>query len=357
MHTMKALWHEAAGRSNASIKMVPYPTCGDDEVIIKIMACGICKWAEISHDTVGGGGTLAKYPVITGHEFAGYVEEVGKLVTDLKAGDRVTADNAIPCGNCWYCKNGKPLLCENFGSYGHNKNGGFAQYMSIVARNVVKLPEDLTFDQASLAEPVACAVEAFKRADIQPGENVLISGMGPHGLILAQLCSHSNALHSVAIGLVESRLKTLESYGVETLLSDRNDTSTHETALTKMFPNGVDCIIDTSGAWPMVQSLMKFLKKGGRFVQYGSYHSQIKMESPAQFLNDLHFKNQTYVGVSCQVNNFPLAVEYMATGKCNVSTLVTHTFDLDNYFEALDLNKTDKSALKVVIHPTGDPNK
>ena len=73
MRMMKALVHEKAGRPNASIKMVPYPTCADDEVIIKIMACGICKWAEISHDTVCGGGTQAKYPVNTGHEFAGYV--------------------------------------------------------------------------------------------------------------------------------------------------------------------------------------------------------------------------------------------------------------------------------------------
>lgn len=83
MRMMKALYHEKAGRPNASVRMVPYPTCGDDEVIIKVMACGICKWAEINHDTVGGGGTLAKYPVITGHEFAGYIVEKGKNVTGL----------------------------------------------------------------------------------------------------------------------------------------------------------------------------------------------------------------------------------------------------------------------------------
>lgn len=351
MRTMKALVHEMAGRPNASIKTIPYPTCADDEVIIKVMSCGICKWAEINHDTVGGGGSLAKYPVVTGHEFAGIIEEVGKKITDLKPGDRVTADNAVPCGTCWYCKNGKPLCCEHFGSHGHNINGGFAQYMSIVARNVIKIPDHLSFDEASVAEPVACAVEALDRANIRPGEEVIVSGMGPHGIILAQLCHFSNAQRSVAIGLVESRLKTLESYGVTTVLAERNDPSVHEAALRELFPNGVDCIIDTSGAWPMVQSLLKFLRKEGRFVQYGSYHSQIEIENPAKFLNDLHYNNQSYVGVSCQVNNFPRAVEYMKTGKCNVSTLVTHTFDLDDYFLALDTNKTDKTALKVVIHP------
>ena len=355
MRTMKALVHEKAGRPNAAIKMVPYPTCGDDEVIIKIMSCGICKWAEINYDTVGGGGSLARYPVITGHEFAGYIEEVGGNVTDLKPGDRVTADNAVPCGECWYCKNGQPLYCEHFGSHGHNKNGGFAQYMNIVARNVVKIPDHLPFDEACIAEPVACAVEALDRAQIKPGENVIVSGMGPHGIILAQLCHFSNAQHSVAIGLVESRLKTLESYGVSTVLAERNDVSKHEAALRELFPNGVDLIIDTSGSWTMVQSLLRFLRKGGRFIQYGSYHSQIALENPAGLLNSLHFNNQQYIGVSCQVNNFPRAVEYMANGKCNVSMLVTHTFDLDDYFLALDTNKTDKSTLKVIIHPNGVP--
>ncbi len=353
MKTMKALVHEKAGRKNASIRMIPYPECGADEVIIKVMACGICKWAELNHDTEGGGGTLAKYPVVTGHEFAGYIEEVGANVTGFKPGERVTADNAVPCGHCWYCANGQPLYCEHFGSHGHNINGGFAQYVKIVARNVVRIPDSLSFDEATIAEPVACAVEAMDRANIQPGENVIVSGMGPHGIILAQLCHFSSARLSVAIGLVESRLKTLESYGVTTVLTERNDPSAHDARLRELFPTGVDCIIDTSGSWPVVENLLKLLRKGGRILQYGSYHSKIEIQNPAKFLNDLHFNNQSYVGVSCQVNCFPRAIEYMGSGKCNVSTLVTHTFDLDDYFLALDTAKTDKSALKVIIHPNG----
>ena len=122
-------------------------------------------------------------------------------------------------------------------------------------------------------------MEALDRADVKPGEEVIVSGMGPHGIILAQLFHHSNAQRSVAIGLVESRLRKLESYGITTILAERNDCSVHEAQLEKMFPNGVDIIVDTSGSWPMVQSLMKFLRKGGRFIQYGSYHSQIHIEN------------------------------------------------------------------------------
>ena len=98
MKMMKALVHEARGRENASIRMVPYPVCGDNEVIIKIMAASICKWADIGYDTLGGHSGLSQFPVITGHEFAGRIAEIGKNVKDLKVGDRVTAENAIPCG-------------------------------------------------------------------------------------------------------------------------------------------------------------------------------------------------------------------------------------------------------------------
>ena len=354
MKMMKALKYEKAGRANATIGMVPYPECGDNDVVIKVMAASICKWAEWNHDH-GDGGTLAKYPVTTGHEFAGYVAEVGKNVTEFKVGDRVTADNAIPCGHCWYCKNNRPLMCENFGSIGHNINGGFAQYLVVTQDNVVKFPDGFPFDEACITEPVACAMEAFDRADVKPGDRVIVSGMGPHGLILAQMMAHSNAGKAVAVGLRQDRLDWLEEDGAETLLVDRNDQEANLVKLQETFPDGVDCIIDTSGAWPLCATMFNILKKGGRFIQYGSFHRPIDLENVTQFLNDLHFKNQSYIGVSCQVKNFPRSVEYMVTGKVKVDKIITHTFDLDDYFEALDTNMTDRNALKVVIHPNGDP--
>lgn len=358
MKMMKALVYEKRGRSHGSVKMVPYPTCAPDEVVIKIMACSICKWAEISKDIESDSplGKLDKYPIINGHEFAGYIVEVGSEVEGLKIGDRVTADNAVPCGKCWFCQNGKPLFCENFGSHGHNKNGGFAQYMNIIGRNVVKIPDNLPFDQAAITEPVACAMEAFRRADVQPGDIALVNGMGPHGIILAQIFAHSNAVHGVGLGSVQHRLDDLEANGVETILVDRKDPSVHENEIKRRFPHGVNIIVDTSGSWAMTKSLIKYLQPGGKFIQYGSFHTPFEEPEISAFLNNIHFNNQSYIGVSCQVNLFPMAVEYMAAGKIDVSKIVTHTFDLDDYFEALDTNKTDKSVLKVVIHPNGDPD-
>ncbi len=352
MKMMKALVYEKAGRENASIKEIPYPTCSDNDVIIKVMACGICKWAEIGHDTKGTG--LAKYPVVNGHEFSGIVEEIGKNVINCKLGDRVTADNSLPCGDCYYCQHNDTLHCENFGSLGHNINGGFAQYVKVHRSKVFQIPGNLSFDEATVTEPVACAIHAMDVLKVKQGEDVLVSGMGPHGLILAQLAHFSNAQHAVAIGLVDSRLAMLRGYGVSTVLADRNDFSVCETKLAEMFPHGVDAIIDTSGSWNMVKSLWKFLKKGGRFLQYGSYHQSMDLGMTSDMLNSLHFNEQAYISCSAQTFCFPKALEFMENEKVKVNNIVTHTFSLDDYFIALDTNKTDKSALKVVIHPNGD---
>lgn len=350
MKTMKALLYEAPGKG--SITEVPYPTCGDDQVIIKVMACGLCKWVEIMHDTKGT--PMSKYPVIPGHEFAGYVEEIGKNVKNVKIGDRVTADNTVLCGYCYECQRGNSLYCENFGSLGHNINGGFAQYVLVDKEKVFEIPGHISFDEASIMEPVACAIHAMDVLDIRQGQNVLVIGMGPHGLILAQLAHHSNARKSAAVGLRPDRLEWLKEYGVPTILADRNDFSVHEKAVKEMFPHGVDVIIDTAGSWPMVENLWQFLRKGGKMLQYGSYHQEAKFDITASMLNNLHYKEQQYTSCSCQTYCYPRALEAVENNSVILDKLVSHVYSLDDYFQALETNKADKTAVKVIVHPNGD---
>jgi len=349
MKMMKALVYEKAGRQHASIKEIPYPVCGSDEVIIKVMSCGICKWAELAHDSTGTG--LARYPVVVGHEFSGIIEEVGANVRFHAPGERVTADNSLPCGDCYFCQRNDTLHCENFGSLGHNINGGFAQYVLVHQSKVFAIPDWLSFDEATVTEPVACAVHAMDMLDVKQGEDVVVSGMGPHGLILAQLAHYTNAQHAIAIGVYKDKLAILEELGIETVYADRNDLSAYEAAMRARFPHGVDAIIDTSGSWPMVKSLFSLLKKGGRFLQYGSYHEKSDLGITSDMLNQLHFNEQAYISCSAQTFCYPHALEFMESRKVRVDKLVTHVFPLEDYFKALDTNLTDKSSIKVVIHP------
>lgn len=344
---MKALVYEAAGEGK--ITDIPMPVCGDDEVVIKVEACGICKWSELAHNSTGT--SLAKYPCTPGHEFAGTIYEKGKNVVGFQIGDPVTADNASNCGDCYYCKNDQSLYCEDFRSIGHNIQGGFAEFVKVTKDKLFKIPAGLSFNEATIAEPVACAIHCMDVLAPKTGENIVVLGVGPHGLILGQLCHNSSALKSVTIGSLQSKLDILEENGVFTLKMDRSDYSIHADQLKKMFPHGVDAIVDTTGYWPLVQNVFKFLKKGGRFVQYGSYHSNDSFVIPPSWFNDIHYNEQQYIGVSCQTFCFDRALAYMGSGKVKVDKFITHEFNLNDYFKALELNRVDRNAIKVIIHP------
>ena len=344
---MKALVYEAPGKG--AITDIPKPVCGKDDVIIKIESCGICKWSELAHNSTGT--SLAKYPCTPGHEFAGIISEVGENVKHFKVGDAVTVDNASNCGDCYYCRNDKSLYCENFASIGHNVQGGFAEYVKAKKDKVFKIPSNLSFDEATVTEPVACAIHCMDVLDAKNGEEILVLGVGPHGLILGQLCHYSSARKAVTIGGLDSKLDILKEYGVPTIKMDRNDYSIHENAIREQVPHGVDAIIDTTGYWPLVQSVFKFLKKGGRFIQYGSYHSKDDFVISPDWFNQIHYNEQKYIGVSCQTYCFDRALAYMADGKVRVDKFITHKFKLDDYFEALEVNRTDREAIKVIINP------
>ena len=220
--TMKALMYDKAGRENSSVRQIPYPECGDDEVIIKVMSCSICKGAEHDHDN-GKGTDLAKYPVVPGHEFAGYVHEVGKNVTAFKPGDRVTADNTEYCGDCYYCRREESNYCPTFGSLGHNINGGFAEFVRVKKEKVFHIPDHLSFNAAALSEPVACCIHAVDRANVRYGDTVVIFGAGSMAQILGQLFKASNAEKVYMVAGKSSKLDLAAKYGIIPIEMNRND--------------------------------------------------------------------------------------------------------------------------------------
>ena len=269
--TMKALVYDKAGRENSSIRQIPYPECGDDEIIIRVMSCSICKGAEHDHDN-GKGTDLARYPVVPGHEFAGYVHETGKNVTDFRIGDRVTADNTEYCGDCYYCRKEESNYCPTFGSLGHNINGGFAEFVRLKKEKVFHIPDHLSFNAAALSEPVACCLHAVDRADIKYGDTVVIFGAGSMGLILAQLFKASNARAVYMVAGKSSKLDLAAKYGIRPIVMDRNDYTVHEKAILDENPLGVDLIIDATGSTKVISESMKLLKKGGTLLQLSLIH-------------------------------------------------------------------------------------
>ncbi|MDO4320978.1 MAG: alcohol dehydrogenase catalytic domain-containing protein [Lachnospiraceae bacterium] len=348
MKTMKALVYDKPGRKYSGIREVPYPVCGSDEVIIKVMSASICKGVEHDHDQEGVGTDLAVYPVTPGHEFSGVIEEVGSNVTRFKKGDRVCADNTEYCEDCYYCRKEQSNYCPTFGSLGHNINGGFAEYVRVKKEKVFPIPDSLSFNSAALGEPVACCIHCVDRCNINFGDDVLVMGAGSMGLILAQLLTKSGARKVVAIASTKSKLDILESKGIETVVMDRSDYSVHTNKLKEICPMGFDVVVDATGSVQMIQHGMTLLKKGGKLVQYALVHSkeQLTIDPRLMFNNEL-----TYMTSFCQSHNFGRAVEALADKTVDGDLLVTHEYPLDRFYEALDENVNNRNSVKVVIHP------
>ncbi len=346
-NTMLALVYEKPGRANGSVRQIPIPVYGENQVLIKVMSCGVCKPAESSHDR--NGSVLGKYPATPGHEFSGIVAGVGAKAVRFQLGERVTADNGVFCGQCHYCQAGEFAYCENFGSLGHNLQGGMAQYVALDQEAVYKLPDSVSFDAAALCELIGCCLHALERAGIRYGDHAAVFGCGSSGMILSQLLKHSSAGRVAALDDHANKLAAIAKKGVETQLIDRSDYGLHEAALRASFPRGLDIIFDTTGDAELINRSVALLKKGGRFVNYSFPTTSLRslsIDMAAFIIRELSF-----IGTTFQHHSFERCIEALAQGVVDTECVITHKFPLSSYFEALDLNLHNSESVKVIIHP------
>ncbi|MGM9608522.1 MAG: zinc-binding dehydrogenase [Oscillospiraceae bacterium] len=342
--TMKAVVYDAPGREHASLRQVPYPVCAADEAIVKVAVSGICKGADGDHDTTGT--PQSSYPVTPGHEFGGVIAELGSAVTGWKVGERVTADPANFCGQCDSCREGKNAYCTDAHYMGHNLNGSFAEYVRVKAAKLYRVPENLSFDEISFAEPVSCCVHCIRRLDVKYGETVAVLGSGCSGIILAQLLRHAGAGRVIAIAGTQEKLDILARYGVETIRMDRNDYSFHESALRSLCPRGVDAVVEATGSPAMVSSGFRMLKPGGRLIQYALLREPLTLD-----MMPIWGGEKSYLTSCCEANDFPMAIQALAQGWVDVKPLITSRYPLDRYFEGLDEALHNHRNLKTLIVP------
>lgn len=348
--TMRAMIIETPGGGRNATKIIDteIPKINSRQILVKVMAASICKHCEQMYDEGNMGMTTEKdYPITLGHEFAGEVVEVGSDVHNVKAGDRVTVDNTVLCGECYYCQKDQPLYCENFGSMGHNIHGGFEQYVAALGEKAFIIPEHISYEEAACTEPIACCMRAVDRMNIKYGDNIAVMGAGSMGMILAQLCKNSNANKVVVMASTQSKLDTVErEFGIPTILVNRDDHSVHEKKLREIFPHGADIVVDTTGSPQMNNSGLRMLGKGGKLIQY-TWVPGFKIEDAWMFAS----KELSVLVSWCQTHNYGRCLDAVADGKVNLKPLITHEFSLEDYLEALDTNLKDRNSIKVLIHP------
>jgi len=328
-----------------AIQDVPVEKPMAHQVLVKVMACGICKTDVNIHM----GQYLADFPLINGHEFSGVVTEVGAGVSYLKEGDRVTCDNTVLCGHCDYCRDNLPLYCENFFSRGCNAPGGFSQYVPVNADKVFKISDDLSFEEASFVEPIACAVHGMDRIAPKCSDDILLYGAGATGIVLAQMLLKGGAGRLVVAAPTQFKLDILKEYGIkETVLIHRNDAAANDKKLKELYPRGFDIVIEATGSPQVLESCFVHAKKGAKIIVYGVADDRARIEiSPFRIFNEEY----QIIGSNAQTHCFGRALKLLENGVVRVDKLITHRFPLERYGEGMALVMKGGGSIKVIMEP------
>ncbi|KAK9367047.1 chaperonin 10-like protein [Lipomyces kononenkoae] len=323
---------------------VPLPTLRDSDVLIKVAACGVCGTDLHIHE----GEFIARFPLIPGHEVVGTVAAMGKDVSDFQIGDRVVADNSELCGNCFYCRRGKALLCEHFNAHGVTLDGAFAEYCAYPVGKVFKISHLSPVD-ATLLEPASCAAHGLEKIRPDVGSSVLMFGAGPTGLVLAQLLRHNGGCHVVIAANAGKKMqlaRELDAADVYIEL-DRQHPQAQFEQLKRENPNGFDIVVEATGSPKILEDSINYVRRGGKLVVYGVYSGAARVTwPPSKIFGD----EITILGSFSETYMFPTAIAYLdgANPKVKVHGIVNKTFRLDQWEECLESMK-NKSAIKAAI--------
>ena len=313
------------------------PVCHIGEVLVKVEACSICKTDTKMYNF---GQRDLRLPRVLGHEVAGTVVEAGKGVTGFHPGDRVQVAPGIPCGQCHFCLNGISNMCAHISIIGFHHDGGFAEYLLVPAGGVKhgclnKIPEDLPLEQAAMAEPIACCINAQKLCKVVPGDVVVIFGAGPVGHLHAQVARQSGAAQVIVIEVDQRRIAFAESGSADIVL-DFKKSNIIDVILDRTEGRGADVVLCSCAAPEVPVQGIKMLAKRGRISFFsGLPHGQENI--PLDY-NQVHYKElQIFGAYGCTSEQNVKAIDLLARRKINVDWLITHRISLDELIEGFKL--------------------
>ena len=315
-------------------KEIPEP--GPGEVLIKVLASGIC--GTDVHIYLGE--YLGDYPVIPGHEFSGLVTVAGSQITRFKVGDRVAVEPNIACDNCVHCLNNRQNFCLNWQAIGVTLPGGMEEYVTAPEKAVFGIG-DLPFEQAAFMEPLSCVVHGVERARIDLGDKVAILGAGPIGDLILQMARLQGAAHITMLENNPGRAELARQLGADQVVNRLEDLQL----------NTYDVVIDATGVIAVMNRAIDFTRHGGTVLLFGVPPSgkNIEMEAFKIFRKGL-----TLLSSYTSVRNSFQAVGLLQTGQVQVEPLISHRLPLKELPRALEMIENhDPAVKKVIILPNG----
>lgn len=327
------------------VREMEFGPLGPHQVLVENCACGICGTdVHIYHGEKGSADVVP--PVVLGHEFSGIVKEVGPEVEGLAAGDHVTIDPNMYCGRCMPCRMGKKQNCENLFALGVNVNGGFAEYSVCPDTQCFKVSDKLDFDEAAMAEPLACAIHGIDQAGIIPGQVVLIVGGGTIGLLMVQLAKLSGASTVILSEPVEMRRKIGMGVGADAVIDPLQENipgRIHEICGRP----GADVVIECVGKDFAVKQAIEAAGFGARVLLFSVPAVDATVPLP---LFDVYKKELHIMGSMINPDTHQRAVNLLDSGRLKIKELITHVYDLEHLDEAIHMQMSNES-IKVVVHP------
>mgnify|MGYP000294123498 CR=1 FL=1 len=327
--------------SGCFLEDVPTPDIKEDEILIKVKTSGICG----TDFHIKKGEFKTKDNLILGHEFAGVVEDMGDKVEDYKKGDHVVGDPMTPCFHCEYCKSGQVNYCVELPGIGVNEDGSFAEYIKVPQSNVHKLKEDVPFEVGAFAEPLSCCLRGFDQLNPTQGENMVIIGDGPVGLMMVQLAKLSGISNLVLVGGVESRKELAYNLGVDKFFDGTEDGVANK--ITNYFDNGqIKNIIEAVGIKETLNLSLKIKTYGSQILWFGVPAPETKVEiSP----HEIFEKEIKLIGSLMNPYTISRAINLLENGRIDVEPLITHRFKLDEIEKAFDIYENDQERIKIMI--------
>jgi len=326
------------------VEEIPVPQIGDGELLVKVMASGICgsdvmEWYRVK-----------KAPLVLGHEITGIVQDVGKGVKDYKIGDRVFASHHVPCNTCHYCLNGHHTACETLHKTNYDP-GGFSEYIRIpkinVELGVYLLPDEISFEDGTFIEPLACVVRGQRLARLKPGQSVLIIGSGIAGLLYIKLIRAAGAGRIIAADINEYRLNKARQYGADAVINAKDNIK--ESLLRFNEDRLAELVIVCTGALSGITQALRCVDRGGTILFFAVPEPEVMVPIP---LNEF-WRNEITLMTSYGAS--PLDIEttmrLMRSGRISVNEMITHRLSLNKAGLGFQLAAEAGESLKVIIEP------
>ncbi len=327
------------------LEEMPVPEIGPGELLLKVQASGLCgsdvmEWYRIQ-----------RAPIVLGHEVSGEVVQVGAGVDRYTEGDRMVVTHHVPCNACHWCLSGRHTACNTL----HNTNfdpGGFSEYLRIpqinVDRGVFPIPDHVPYEEASITEKLACVYRGQKRANLKPGQNVMLLGSGLAGLLHINLARALGAGRIIATDMVDYRLDAARRLGADTAFSATEDVP----ARLREANDGrlADLVIVCTGALPALSQALQSVERGGTVLFFAPTEPGVSLPVP---INDVFFRNDvtlttTYAGAPADLAT---ALDMIGSGRVQVGQMISHRLGLAEAGLGFKLTAEAGDSLKVIIQP------